>query len=139
MVAAVIVLLVLLSLIGTVAFGLRGTREAEGSQDAVLHARRLIELIRERRLPQVEVFPPEVGFSDPAVSRTALDAFPFQPKPSGEDFPAGTGYTRRIVTERLSEDGDDYRSRLYLIDVTVFWKIKGRENQYQLTGYYRAP
>lgn len=133
MIAGTIVLLVLLSLLGTIGYGLQGTRDAEGNQEAVFHARTMLELIRERRLAQ------DPGFNDPATARIALDAPPFEPKPRGDDFPAQTGYTRRVVTSQLSTDPADYRSKMYRIDVTIYWKIKARENSFHLVGYYRAP
>lgn len=133
MVAGTIVLLVMLALLGTIGYGLRGTANAEGNQQAVFHARTLLELIRERRLPQ------SPGFNDPPSARIPLDAPPFEPKPLGRDFPADSGYTRRIVTTRLATDPDDYRSKVYRVDVTVYWQVKGRENSFRLLGYYRAP
>lgn len=133
LIAGTIVLLVLLSLLGTIGYGLQGTRDAEGNQEAVFHARTMLELIRERRLAQ------NPGFSDPATARIPLDSPPFEPKPRGEDFPADSGYTRRVVTSQLSADPADYRSKVYRIDVTVFWKVKDRENSFHLVGYYRAP
>ena len=136
LVSATIVLLVLLSLLGTIAFGLNGTQNAEGNQRAVLFARRLFELIRERRLAQT------VGFNDPVTARIPLET-PLLPPPPGEspqvDFPPGTGYSRRIVTSRLSTDSSDYKSKVFQIEVFVFWRVKSRENSFHLIGYDRAP
>lgn len=138
MIAATIVLLVLLSLLGTIAFGLSGTQNSEGSQQAVLHARQTLELIRERRLLHNEAH----VFSDAANDRLPLET-PLVAPPSGEDpiidFPPNTGYSRRVVSERLSSDPNDYRCKLYRIEVTVFWKAKTRENSFRLVGYDRAP
>ncbi len=127
MVAATIVLLVLLSLIGTIAFGLQGTQNVAGHQQAVDYARKLMELIRERDLAQ------NLGFSDTTGARVPLNAAPFT-----SDFPADSGYTRRLVTERLSTDNANYQSKLYRVEVSVFWKIKGREVHYTLEGLTRA-
>ena len=134
LVAATVVLLVLLSLLGTIAFGLHGTRNAEGHQDAVYHAIHLLELIRERRLAQT-VIPPNTteGFLDAEDARIALEDQPF-----ADDFPPQTGYTRRIVTEQVSSDTTDYRSRTYRIEVTVFWNVKDRENSFRLVGLHRV-
>jgi hypothetical protein len=148
MVAATVVLLVLLTLLGALSFGLQGTRNAEGHQKAVAFARQMMELIRERGLARIPVSPPPaIGFDDPAGARIELDAPPFQPKPPAsdpssppvEDFPAASGYTRRLVTRRLSLDPDDYQSRLYRIEITLFWRVKARENSCRLVGYDRAP
>lgn len=144
LVAATIILLVLLSLLGTIAFGLNGTQNSEGNQQAVLHARQIFELIRERRLlhPNPDPDMDDVVFDDPVDARIPLET-PLVPPPPDEDpivdFPEGTGYTRRIVSERLSSDETNYQSKLYRIEVTVYWKIKARENSFQLIGYDRAP
>jgi type II secretory pathway pseudopilin PulG len=127
MVAATIVLLVLLALLGTIAYGLQGTQNAAGHQQAIYYARKLMELIRERDLAQ------NLGFSDAAGARIPLNAAPF-----ATDFPADSGYSRRLLTEQLSADTLDYKSKVYRVDVTVFWEVKGREIHYQLEGLTRA-
>lgn len=127
MVAATIVLLVLLALLGTIAFGLQGTRDAEGHQKAVYHARKIMELIRERDLAQ------NLGFNDAVAARLPLDAPPFD-----SDFPADSGYFRRIVTERQSTDDLDYLSKVYRVQVTVYWTAKGRERHFEVEGLTRA-
>lgn len=135
LVAGTIVLLVLLSLLGTIAFGLKGVQNAEGNQEAVFHARRLFEYIRENRLAERVVYPPHIGFADLPSDRILLEAAPFD---TVEEFQSNNRYTRRIVTERLSTDLSDHRSRLYRVEVTVFWEIRSGESSYQLVGYYRA-
>lgn len=144
LVASTIILLVLLSLLGTIAFGLNGTQNSEGNQQAVLHARQIFELIRERRLlhPNPDPDGEDTVFDDAVDARIPLET-PLVPPPAGEDaivdFPEGTGYTRRIVSSRLSSDETNYQSKLYRIEVTVYWKVKARENSFQLIGYDRAP
>ncbi len=136
LVAVTIVLLVLLSLLGTIAYGLQGIENSDGHQKAVYHCQRIFELIRGRRLSQTAWDPPSraVGFSDAVNDRNALDAAPFD-----NDLPSGTRYTRRIVTKQISADITDYQFKLYEVEVTVFWKVKSRENHFKLTGIYRAP
>ncbi len=133
LVAATVLLLALLTMLGVIAFGLAGTRNAAGHHSAVLHARQLVELIRSRRLAEVVVTPPYPGFSDGATARNPLEAPPFE-----NDFPAQTGYTRRLVTEALSSDPNDYRSKLFRVEATVFWRVKRRENKFKVEGLYRA-
>lgn len=134
LIAGTIILLVLLSLLGSIAFGLNGTKYAAGHQQAVFHARELMELIRERQLASAVITPPNPGFADPSTARIPLNAPPFE-----NDFPADTGYTRRIETRRLSTDPTNYHSKLYEIKITVFWKVKSRENSFRLSGLYRVP
>ncbi len=136
LIACTIVVLVLLSLLGAIAFGLEGIRHAEGHQQGVYHAREILELIRERQwafrpysLGAVEA----VGFLDEVDARVPLNGPPFQ-----DDLPEGTGYSRRIVTEQLSFDPGDHRSKVYRVEVTVFWTVKGRENSFRVEGLNRA-
>ena len=142
LVASTIILLVLLSLLGTIAFGLNGTQNSEGNQQAVLHARQIFELIRERRLLYSDPDADDPFFDDPVDARIPLET-PLVGPDSGEDplvdFPAHTGYTRRVTSKRLSSDETNYQSKLYRIEVTVYWKVKARENSFQLIGYDRAP
>ena len=126
LIAFTVVVLVILSLLGTVSFALEGNRTAEGRQDAILIAQQLFETIRERELPA------STGFNDAANARIPVGDPPFD-----NVLPPNTDYTRRIVTSRLATDPRDYRSRLYEVQVTVFWKIKERESQYVLEGLYR--
>ena len=126
LIAFTVVVLVILSLLGTVSFALEGNRTAEGRQDAILIAQQLFETIRERELPA------STGFNDAANARIPVGDPPFD-----NVLPPNTDYTRRIVTSRLATDPSDYRSRLYEVQVTVFWKIKERESQYVLEGLYR--
>lgn len=133
MVAATIILLGLLTLLGVISSGLAGTRNSAGHHTAVYHARQFMELIRARRLPQKQVFPPAFGFSDPASARIPLDAPPFE-----DDFPANTGYFRQLVTGRVSSDPKSYQARLYEVEVTVYWKVRARENKFRLVGLHRA-
>lgn len=125
LIAFTIIVLVLLSLLGAVSFSLEGTRAAEGRLDASWIAQRTFENIRDRKL----IAP---GFQDPVSARIPINAVPFE-----SDFPANTGFTRRLVTERLSTDPTNYRSHLYQIDVSIFWENKRRENVYTLKGLYR--
>jgi len=134
MVAGTLVLLMLLALLGTVAFGLAGTRNAEGHQKAVHYAQRLLELTRERGLAREEIAPSVIGFQDPSNARIPLHAPPFS-----NDFEDQTGYTRRLRTERLSNDTSSFEFKLYKIEVTVFWTVKARENQFRLVGIERVP
>lgn len=134
MVAACVIMLVLLTLLGAISFGLEGTRNAAGHQQAVYFARELMELVRERHLAETVISPPNPGFRDGADDRVPLNAAPFV-----KDFPDNSGYTRRIVTRRASSDPDDYHSRLYEIEITVFWRVKARENNYRLVGIHRVP
>lgn len=126
MVAFTIVVLVLLSLLGSIAYGLRGVSSAEGHQEAAFAANRLFELVRQRKMPMTS------GFDDPATARIPIEAPPFE-----NDFEEGSGLTRQIVTERLSDDPDSYQSKVYRIKVTVFWKIRGREVHLTLNGLTR--
>ena len=126
--AATIITLVLLSLLGTISFALEGSRQAEGQQEAAWHAQALFENIRERGLPS------SLGFNDPAGAR-----IPLNDPPVDIDLPADTGYTRRIVTQRLATDPSDYQSKIYRVDVTVFWKSKRRESSFSLNGLYYEP
>lgn len=126
MVAIVIILLVLLTLLGTVSFSLEGARNAEGHQDAEYYAQSLFEAIRDRDLAQ------GTGFSDAATDRIPLNDPPF-----AGDFPADTGYTRNIVTTQLATDPADYRSKLYEVQVVIHWKVKNRENSFRLVGMVR--
>ena len=134
MVAVVVVLLVLLALLGTIAYGLAGTRNAEGNQRAVHYAQRLLELTRERDLAREETVGTTIGFQDPEDARIPLNSPPFT-----DDFEAGTGYTRRLVTRRISNDPTSYESKLWELEVTVFWTVKGRENLFRLVGVDRVP
>lgn len=136
LVASTIVLLVLLSLLGAIAFGLEGVRNAEGHQEAVMYARQLFELTRENGLAQMEIFPPDIGFNDPPEARIPLDTPPFD---SLEEFPEDSGYTRRMVTQRLSDNTSEHGFKLYRIEVTVFWQVKGHESSFRLVGYHRVP
>ena len=136
LVAATIVLLVLLSLLGVIAFGLEGVRNAEGHQDAVLYARQLFEVARENGLAQMEISPPGIGFDDPADARIPLSAPPFD---SLDEFPENSGYTRRMVSRRLSDDPGLHGYKVYRIEVAVFWEVKGRESSFRLVGYHRVP
>ena len=134
MVSVVVVLLVLLALLGTIAYGLAGTRNAEGNQQAVYHAQRLLELTRERDLARKETVGTTIGFQDADDARIPLNSPPF-----ADDFEDDTGYTRRMVTRRISNDPADYESKLWEIEVTVFWTVKGRENLFRLVGVDRVP
>lgn len=133
LIAATVILLVILTLLGVIAFGLAGTRNAAGHHSAVFYARQLLELIRSRRLPEVVVNPPTPGFSDAASDRHPLEAPPFE-----NDFPPHTGYQRRLVTAPLSSTAGDYKAKLHRIEATVFWRVKRRENQFRVVGLYRA-
>ncbi|MFA5508847.1 MAG: hypothetical protein WC423_25705 [Vulcanimicrobiota bacterium] len=134
MVAGTVVMLVLLALLGTIAFGLAGTQNAEGHQKAVYYAQQLLELTRERGLARKTTTGNTLGFQDSENSRVPLNAAPF----SGE-FEGAERYTRRIVTRRLSNDPADYDYKLFEIEVTVFWTVKNRENHFRLVGVDRAP
>lgn len=134
MVAGTVVMLVLLALLGTIAFGLAGTRNAEGHQKAVYHAQRLLDLTRERGLARGKTTDTTVGFSDAEDARIPLNAAPF-----AGDFERAEGYTRRLVTRRLSDDPSQYESKLFEIEVTVFWTVKGRESHFRLVGVDRVP
>lgn len=136
MIAGLVTVLVMLTLLGTISFGLEGTRNAAGHQQGVYHARQLMELIRERRLAECALTAPSppTGFNDASGTRVPLHAPPF-----ANDFPDNSGYTRRLVTRRVSTDVNDYRNRLFEVEVTVFWKVKARENSYRLVGLYRVP
>lgn len=123
-----IVVLVLLSLLGVIEFSLQGVRGAQGHQQGLYHATHLLERIREQDLAIY------LGFSDPITARIPLDAPPFS-----TDFPANTGYTRRLVTQRLSTDPTNYQFKVYRVEVTVFWKTRGREASVTLEGLTRAP
>lgn len=133
LVAATVLLLAVLTMLGVIAFGLAGTRNAAGHHTAVLHARQLVELIRSRRLAEMVINPPAPGFSDAPADRIPLEDPPFE-----NDFPPQTGYTRRLVTEAQSTDPNDYKSKLFRVEATVFWRVKRRENKFQVEGLYRA-
>ncbi len=126
--AATLVTLVLLALLGTIAFGLRGVQSSENHQRGVYHARKLFDLTKERKLFL------HASFDDPPEARLALDAPPFQ-----DDFPAATGFQRRLVTHRLSDNPDSFEYKLYSIEVTVFWKDKTRDSEFQIRGLARVP
>lgn len=133
-VAGSIIILVLLSLIGAVAFGLEGVRSAEGHQEAVFHARRLMALIRERGYPVTHVVSPGfLGFQDAPADRVPLDNPPFD-----NDFPSTTGYFRNLYTEPLSSDPTSYQSKVYRVKVTIYWQAKRRTSEFQISGLYRA-
>lgn len=135
LIACTIVILVLLSLLGAIAFGLEGTRHAAGHQQGVYYARELLELIREKRyayLPRQQASLTLVGFSDLEDDRIPLNDPPFQ-----DNFPSQSGYTRRIVTEPMSPNPADHRSKVYRIEVTVFWRVKGRESSFRIEGLSR--
>jgi hypothetical protein len=127
MVAFTIVVLVLLSLLGAISFGLQGVGAADGRQNATFEANRLLELIRQRQLAQ------SLGFNDAPSARVPIEAAPFT-----SDFPANSGLTRRIVTDRLSDDPDHYQYKVFSIEVTVFWKTRGRESSVTLESLTRA-
>ena len=94
----------------------------------------MLELTRERDLAREETVGPTIGFQDPEDARIPLNSPPFT-----DDFEAGTGYTRRLVTRRISNDPTSYESKLWEIEVTVFWTVKGRENLFRLVGVDRVP
>lgn len=133
-VAGAVIILVLLSLIGAIAFGLEGVRSADGHQQAVYHARRLMELIRAWSYPIDNVVSPSyLGFQDLPTDRVLLHAAPFD-----NDFPTTTGYTRNLFTEPLSTDPTNYQSKIYRVRVIVYWEAKRRVSQFQISGLYRA-
>lgn len=134
MVAVVVVMLVLLALLGTIAYGLAGTRNAEGNQKAVHYAQRLLELTRQRDLAREVTAGTTIGFQDADDARVPLNSPPF-----ADDFKNGTGYTRRLVTRRLSSDPASYEAKLWEVEVSVFWTVKGRENLFRLVGIDRVP
>ena len=126
LIAGTVILLVLLSLLGTVSFALEGSRHAEGVQDGSWYAQSLVEVIRDRGLAQ------NPGFNDAPGARIPIETAPFN-----LDFPADTGYTRRIVTRRLSTDTTNYQYKLFEIVVTVYWQSKRSENSFEVRAVSR--
>ena len=126
--AGTVVILVMLSLLGSVSFALEGVRQLDGQDKATWYAQRLLEGIRERRLAS------GMGFNDPTGTRVPIDAAPFNTFISPD-----ADYTRRIVTTQLAPSTADYRHDLYRIEVTVYWKTKRRENSFKLVGLSHEP
>lgn len=117
LVAMSVVVLVILSLIGTTAFVLRGAQSSQGREAAMAEAQRLLEIVRERDLSSAP------GFNDPPSARHLLEAPPFQ-----LDFSPGSGLKRRIVTSRLSTSPSHHLYKVYKVSVTLYWEAKGRES-----------
>lgn len=127
MIAIAIIGGALLALLGAVSFGLEASAHAARSGEALSYAREIVALMEERKLPE------SVTFADPPGARVNLEDPPFE-----TDFPAGTGFTRNITATQLSTTASDYRSRLYELNVVVYWEEKGKERSVRLQGLHFA-
>ena len=72
LVAGTVVILVMLSLLGSVSFALEGVRQLDGQDKATWYAQRLLEGIRERRLAS------GMGFNDPTGNHENDTPYYFQ-------------------------------------------------------------
>jgi len=137
MVAVTVLALGLLSLLGALAFGLRASENGARHAEATQHAKRYLALIRQRNLVfGVEDPLPDSnsGLNDDPALRRALDEAPFT-----GDFPAESGFQRRLALAWAYPASDPRHGRLARISATVFWDDRGVERRVELVGYARKP
>lgn len=137
LVAAAVLALGLLSLLGALAFGLRAAETGGRHAEATQHAKRYLALIRQRNLVfGVEDPLPDddSGLNDGPGFRRALEDAPFE-----SDFPRDSGFQRRLALSWAYPTGDPRHGRLVRISATVFWDDHGVERRVELVGYAKKP
>ena len=116
LVAVAVLAVGFLAVFGGLAYSLRATRTAGEMSEAANLNRRLIELVRTR--VEFENFPAwSIYVTDSDTVRKPLNAPPFQ----DQSFTEGDRFRRNIRVDRVSSDPNDYRSKLWHIQVGVFW------------------
>lgn len=123
-----VVTLGLLAISGAMIYATRVGSQANRQTRALQYAKQLMALSKLYNLPRAG------PINDSAAARIAVNAPPFE-----KEVLADSLYTRNIRMAAVSASSSDYRAQLYQVDVTIYWKDRGREVSLHQRAIHRAP